>query len=120
MKKSYFIFILLFFLSLGSFAQSRSYAEKASRQKTTGFILLAGGVTAITVALASDLSSDSPSWLVAGSLTTLASIPFFVSAAKNKRRAGLISGNFEMQKFSPSLGNSPNEMVPSFKLKISL
>ena len=119
MKAKIILIILMVALVFQANAQ-KSYAEKAQSKKTTGYILLASGAAMITVALAADLSSDSPSWLVAGGLSTLASIPFFVSASKNKKKAGMVNGHLEIQRISPNLGASPPGMVPSLKLQISL
>ena len=124
MKVNIIILALLFGFALQANAQ-KSYAEKANQRRTTGYILLAGGAAMITVALVSDLSDDSPVWLTAGGISALASVPFFVSASKNKRRAGIISGLLEVQRFSTAMasppgGGIPAGVVPALKLKISL
>ena len=119
-SKSILLLVFMIGLSFGSYSQTKSYAEKAHQKRTTGYILLAGGAAMITVALASDLSSDSPGWLVAGSLSTLASIPFFVSASKNKKKAGTVSGLLEVQRFPLAINSPPSGVIPSLKLRIRI
>lgn len=68
------------------------YLEKSKRQKTTGFILLGGGVVAFTGgAIAMEHSKSKGEnefpFVVGGLAMTLTSIPFFISSASNKHKA---------------------------------
>ena len=115
------LIILMLFLGLAFQVNAqRSYEEKARSQKTTGFILLAGGAAMMTVALAADLSSDSPVWLTAGGLSALASIPFFVASSKNQKRASGMAANFELQKINSIAKINPNSTYPAIKFSLRL
>ena len=70
------------------------YLEKSKRQKTTGLILLGGGVIAFTGgAIAMEHSQSKGEnefpFVVGGLAMTLTSIPFFISSASNKHKAKL-------------------------------
>jgi hypothetical protein len=76
------------------------YLEKAKRQNTTGWILLAAGTTAIITGIIIEAphrgTGDSQSFAggmleVGGIICTLASIPFFISSSKNKKRAAALA-----------------------------
>lgn len=85
----------------------QEYLDKSKRQKTTGWVLIAGGtamaVTGAIIFEQSDfLSEDDPETDLGGVLfavglvADLASIPFFISSGKNARKAATIS--FKNQK----------------------
>ena len=64
------------------------YIHKNKSQKILGFVLLGGGATLLAVAAKGNTSLDGLGALVVvGALTTLSSIPLFISSAKNKRRS---------------------------------
>lgn len=80
------------------------YMQKSKRQKTTGIILFAGGTALVITGIvlgsnntdASDLDQgpnfDEGMWLVIpGVALELASIPLFISAANNRRKAASLS-----------------------------
>src|SRR5665647_1373298 len=119
MKK--IIFLLIFVAATAScFSQTtgntapvieKNYLQKSKNQKTAAWILLGGGAVINIIAFATfpkdyvfiDLwgNSNSPStesrantsgWLsVVGTASMLASIPFFISARVNKKRAVSVS-----------------------------
>ena len=85
------------------------YLSRSRNQKNTAWILLLSG-TAMTIggSVAFDKSWDEGSAMatdifgyitLAGVMADLASIPFFISAGKNKRRAASIS--FNLQHYPP-------------------
>ncbi len=139
---------ILLFLFLNSSAQnneatkpgtSEYFLKKSKTQKTTGFILLGGGVmlmgTGMVIGINETLNvignignPDSKSSLAGGAIcfytglaASVASIPFFVSAGKNKRAAAEVHGSFKMQKLTyPGLTTSYNKMYPSLVLRIDL
>lgn len=100
---------LLFSISIFS-QQSQSpalskeyYLQKSKNQKTTGWVLLAGG-TAIAIGggilfgnsdfLSGDSNADAGGYLMLGGIAAdLISIPFFISSAKNARKAASLSFN---------------------------
>ena len=113
--KTISIFLVILFISVQSFGQNSSlskedYLQKSKNQKKTGWILLGGG-TAIAVVGSISLSNqdfwssddsgyDTAAILVLGGLATgLVSIPFFISSAKNARKAATISFNYQKMYF---------------------
>jgi len=83
------------------------YISKQKKLKTTGWILLGTGVAAMGVGFAltnnssvyGDSSNDwayGSGFILVGSLSAIASIPVFIIAKKNKRKASTILGNGEV------------------------
>lgn len=103
------IFSLLFLLfTFNSFGQATplsldNYLQKSKEQQRAGWVLLAGGTTLALAGMAiagqegaNDMgygnSFDAGMWLLgAGILLEVASIPFFISSAKNAKRAATLS-----------------------------
>ncbi len=112
--KKIMILLLILTISLKGFTQQTSsvptatkeyFLKKSSRQKTTGFILLGGGVAVATTGMILGLSSVDEAivgafnnetndtftagsvLLVIGAASMLSSVPFFIAAGKNKRNA---------------------------------
>ncbi|WP_217604867.1 hypothetical protein [Chitinophaga sp. GbtcB8] len=95
--------------------QSQDYYEKRSKnQKKAAWILLGSGVALFAggIIVASQQNGDGAEAAVplvfmsgTGIVTSLVSIPFFISAGSNKRKAMHLSSRFEMQK-------SPDKMQP--------
>ena len=99
--------------------------------------MLGGGATLIVVAIlippGEFIQPDDPivllteqkndgviaAFFVAGTLSMLGSIPFFIASGKNKRRAASLSFNNMM---SPQIKNSSmvNKPIPAVSLKINL
>lgn len=88
--------------------RSQDYYEKKSKnQKKTAWILLGSGVALFAggIVVASRQNDDGPAAAVplvfmsgTGIVTSLVSIPFFISAGSNKRKAMNISSGLEMQR----------------------
>ena len=75
------------------------YLAKSKSQKTAAFILLGIGITTLTIAAAGDLDLDVLGTVViVGEAATIASIPLFIAAGKNKRRAMKASAFIKMEK----------------------
>ena len=69
------------------------YLKKSKGQKTTGWALLGGGMVMYVVGISVAVNDDSGTGAVAallGSFATVASIPFFISSARNKGRAEVL------------------------------
>ena len=97
------------------------YLSKSKTQKLCGFILLgAGAITLISISGGNTDLSSVGAFAVAGGLATLGSIPLFISAGKNKRKA-MASTSFILEKklFISQSGISFNSL-PSVSLKINL
>ena len=133
MKKIIFSLILLFFM-VKSFSQTPAvskdyYLQKSKSQKKVGWILLTGGtIMAVVGAIGFDDSWDSGSYtktdilgfvMLGGILSDIASIPFFISSAKNKRRA--LSAAISNQKiFIPQQKGYALNTQTAFTLKLVL
>ena len=71
---------------------SKAYLQKTKHQKAIGLALLIAGIGVASVG-ASTMELDTPganAYIYLGNFVALGSIPFFVSAAKNKDRAELV------------------------------
>ena len=147
MKKIIISFTLLGFVTT-SFGQQTvqkkpmtqtDYLQKSKKQKKTGLILLAGGAGLIITSLVipqGELVYDGicigtycsdkykndglvSGIFIAGGLTALTSIPFFIASSKNKKRAASVS--FKNQTV-PQLqkGSFVYKAIPALSFKISL
>jgi cytochrome c biogenesis factor len=70
------------------------YFKKSKKQRNTGLILLGSGVTMFTVGTIAMQHSQSKGenefpFVIGGLVTTIASVPFFISAAVNKHKANI-------------------------------
>jgi hypothetical protein len=134
MKKILFSLALLIF-TVQSFAQTPAfskdyYLHKSKSQRTTAWILLAGGtlttVGGVFAYIANDINQGSNSAETAfvvlmwsGIAADVLSIPFFISASKNKKRAAAIAINNQHIYFQQQ-GSIAVKIQPALTLKIRL
>jgi len=135
MKKTFIFLILLLFMAKG-FSQTtpstpfskEDYLQKSKKQKTAGWIFLAGG-TALTVVGVIGFSSTYDDWddnstdaygylMLGGPLIALGSIPFFISSGSNARKAATLSLNYQPI-LVPNQGSLVQNSQPSLSLKIN-
>ena len=113
------------------------YLQKSKRQKTTAWVLLSasgaciitsmvipkGDFVGYTPDLREEYSNDGvgASIFVAGVAAGLASIPFFIAANKNKKRAANVSAFIKMER-STTLQNASliNRSYPALTLRLNL
>ena len=117
------------------------YLQKSKKQKKTGSILLAVGagliVTSVVIprgeltydgicigAFCSDKYKNDgikSAFFIAGSISALSSIPFFIASSKNKKRAKVASVFINMER-APVLQATEikNQSFPALGLRISL
>lgn len=116
----------------------QDYLEKSKKKKTTAWILLGGGAALALIAVVipeGDLTDELDPYclcydihendgikgalVLAGGLSMLGSIPFFIASGKNKRRAMNVSFKNDPV---PQIQKSSfvYRYIPSFSLKISL
>ncbi len=100
----------------------KDYLKLSKSQKTMGFVLLGIGVTCFAIAAPGDVAFETAGALVVvGGLSALGSIPLFIAAGKNKRKANAALVSFKMDKIpkleNKSFGHSYN---PAISLKIGL
>jgi len=131
MKKLIF-FLLVLVVSANSFSQPSTtfaspaktdYLKKSKHQKTTGLILLSGGVAVVTISIIISSAKSDIFFLFLGDLVgggmIIASVPFFNASARNKRKA--MSLSFKNEKAPQILKSSfVYKSVPSLTLKINL
>lgn len=139
MKKVIF-FLTLLLLAVKSFSQSQTfskdyYLKKSKTQKTIGWVMLGGGVamTTVGIVIKNKQSNDDPFnslnnldkigksvvLIGVGIGTALGSIPFFISSAKNARKAATISFNNQRVLF-PQQNIFVLKSQPTLTLKIQL
>lgn len=105
------------------------YLQRSKEQRTFGWILVGAGTTAVVAGLIVGNSDDSqwfgPNFGTAATLFTggliadLASIPFFISAASNARKAATLS--FRLTPLPiPGPGRTSGMRQPAVLLKIPL
>ncbi|HEV7332601.1 MAG TPA: hypothetical protein VGN63_16300 [Flavisolibacter sp.] len=99
--------------SLRDINLNQSFLKKSKEQKAGAILLLLGGVTMMAIgagSAAEDMDLNLSLWstsgpepaqknqtgmglFIAGGVTTLSSIPLFIAAGRNKRKAQLVSGS---------------------------
>lgn len=132
MKNCITTIIIVFALTLQSFSQTtnpekEAYLQKSKEQRNTGWTFLAIGTTMATVGAiglgSGDFwSSDSDSYgflFLMGLGVDLASIPFFISAGYNARKAASISIN-NQKILIPQQNTISAKYQPALTLKINL
>ena len=105
------------------------FLQKSKKQKTTAWILLGGGTAIAVGGFATfdsswDSGSDSTTDIAGvigtvGFLTSLASIPYFISAGKNKKTAMSITFNYKPVYLSND-NLAETQSYPTMSLKIKL
>jgi hypothetical protein len=134
--------LLLIIFSATTFSQQtdspptltkQDYLKKSKSQNTAAWILAGAGTGLIVVAFATTNVSDigdaingdnsglnsGTALFVTGAIVAVSSIPLFIIAAKNKRRAMSIAFKNEPV-FTPFRIDIMNSTIPSFTLKFSL
>ena len=131
--KKILIFLMLLLFTVRAFGQEipstefskEYYLEKSKKQKTTGWVMLAGGVVVTIVGVIGfsstdwdESSSDAYGFMtVGGPLICLGSIPFFISSGSNAKKAATLS--FSNQPILlPQQGSLVQNSQPSLSLKI--
>ena len=131
--KSTFLALLLT-LSINLFSQQitpaptllkQDYLKKNKHQKTTAWILLGGGTVAWLAGASKymnqndDIDGGGEVVMVVGGLAGLSSIPFFIMASKNKKKAMSFSfKNGTMPQLQKN--NFAYRPIPSLTMKITL
>ena len=85
--------------NLNDYDLGNYYLKQSKQQKTFGFVLLGGGITLTIIGgnkIANDIFSKSTggeALMLIGTLASVASIPVFLSASKNKGKAKILLRN---------------------------
>ena len=128
--KKIMVYLLLVAMPVTSFCQTSDsvplvktdYLAKSKSQKTGAFILLGIGVATLSIAALGDVDFDALGVLVVvGGITTIASIPLFIAARRNKRKAKNITGKIKME-HAPFYQNQSfaQRSFPAFSMKLGL
>jgi len=127
--KNIIVLTLLLIVSASSFSQqnnpaptsiNQDYLKKSKRQKIAAWSLLLGGIGLEAIAFAAAYETESgATLLIAGFLANLASIPFFILAHGNKKKAMSLSFKNETHSRLENRNLITNQ-IPSLTLKISL
>jgi hypothetical protein len=101
------------------------YLQRGKRQETAAWIMFAGGMvvglTGVLIAATNWDSDTGPVIAAIGFTAEIASIPLFIAASKNKKKARTTSAFFEIEKmpiaaYAPSIRKS----FPALSIKIYL
>lgn len=129
--KKIFVFITFIVFSANVFSQEskNEYLQKSKNKKTTGIVLLSVGGAAIIGGIIANSTKDENSsfrrdmtggvFITGGIASSIASIPFFISAGKYKKRAAaLVFNNNKI--FIPKYNQEVANFQPTLSLKIQL
>lgn len=129
MSKLLIVIVVLLIFSISSSSQQVSpapqlskqdYLQKSKSQKTGGFILLGVAATCAAIAAPGNVSLGFlPVLAIGGLASAIISIPLFISAKKNKKRAMNMALIDQRDIHSPiiSLMHKP---IPSLSISLSL
>ena len=144
--RAIFYLTILIMLNAGAFSQqqnpvqppiSQDYLKKSKKQKKAGWLLLAGGsalIAAAAIIPRGDLEYDGitvgpyssdkyendgikSGFLIAGGITALGSIPFFIVAHKNRKRVSTVSLKMEKAVFIYNQ-NIVSSSYPAVRMKM--
>jgi hypothetical protein len=124
--------VLMLVVSSSLFSQQpllteEAYLKKSKSQKTAAWVLFGGGLGMVSGGIAINLSGgilngngSKGLWLsYVGGATVLSSIPLFITASKNKRKAALMSYKMEKLPVIQQQG-LVNSFVPALSIRIPL
>lgn len=98
----------------------QDYLQKSKSQRTSAFILLGTGAALLAVAAPGNVSFDIlPILVIGGGAAIVGSIPLFIAAGKNKRRAMSLSFKNETVPL-PQPGGFANQSALSVTINIGL
>lgn len=130
MKKIFTITLLLIF-SVASYSQNtelsnqltkEDYLKKSKTQKTIGFVMLGGGAaTLIAISSGNSDLNSLGTLVVLGSGLVVGSIPLFIAAGRNKRKAKNVTTYFKFENTQFLKRTEISfQKIPSFAIKINL
>lgn len=129
--KKIILFFLLLTMSAVSFGQQtnsspaltkQDYLKKSKGQKTAAWICLGIGVACLATAAPGDVTFDVlPVLVIGGGGLVLGSIPLFIAASRNKRKAKTASAFLKMETAPVIQGSEAfTRSIPVVAVKISL
>lgn len=98
----------------------QDYLQKSKSQRTSAFILLGTGAALLAIAAPGNVSLDIlPVLVIGGGAAIVGSIPLFIAAGKNKKKAMNMSFRFQEIQLPHSSGLAEKK-IPSLSLNLSL
>ena len=118
---------------------SQDYLQKAKKQRKTGYILLGSGGALIITSLvfprgeqthdgicigyfcSDEYKNDGlkSALFITGGVAALSSIPFFITAGKNRRKASAVSFNFKVEDtYNPYYSGVAYTVYPALRVKV--
>jgi hypothetical protein len=125
MKKLCFPLVFVFTTTILFSQQALTREEllkKSRSQKTTGFILLGAGATTLIIISNGETDLDAVGPLfIGGTAAVLGSIPLFIAAGRNKRKANKLTSSISLQQ-APimQLAGVRYRSFPALLLKIKI
>ena len=99
----------------------QDYLSRSKSQKVAGFIFLGIGATCIAIAAPGNSSFDDLAILVlVGAVATIVSIPLFIAAGRNKRRAKTAVAGLQFEKAPYFQNNFVLHSYPAMSIRINL
>lgn len=97
----------------------QEYMKKSKTNKIAAWILLGVGATCFAIVAPGNTDFDNLGTIVViGGISVLTSIPLFIAAAKNKKRALNASAFFKIQKI-PALPNMAYANMPALSVRLN-
>ncbi len=128
--KKIIVYSLLILFAARAFSQQtdtvkimtrKDYRARSNGQKITGFVLLGAGVTCLGIASGGNAEFDSlPVLVIGGALATLTSIPLFIAAGRNKRKARNAVAGLKLESAPSIQNNFVLHSYPAISVKINL
>ncbi len=117
---SFFIFSSGFSQEISSEKTAADYRQMSKSQRIGGIILLAAGVTTLTIAAQGDISFDDlPTVLILGGLATVGGTTLLIASGKNEKKSRALSAHLSFKKpFLEDLAYEKQEPIPSISLKL--
>jgi len=116
---SFFIFSFGFSQEINSAKTAEDYRQMSKSQRIGGIILLAAGVTSLTIAAQGDISFDYlPIVGILGGLATVGGTTLLIASGKNENKSRALSAhlNFEKQ-FLEGINYANPTPIPTISLK---
>lgn len=116
---SFFIFSSGFSQDINSAKTSEDYRQMSKSQRIGGIILLAAGVTTLTIAAQGDISFDDlPTVLILGGLATVGGTTLLIASGKNEKKSRALSAHLSFKKqLLDGINYTKPNPIPTISLK---
>lgn len=116
---SFFILSSVFSQEVSPEMTSSDYRQMSKNQRIGGIILLAAGVTTLTIAAQGNISFDGlPTVLILGGLATVGGTTLLIASGKNEKKSRGLSAHLSFKKQLHDGSNyAKTHPIPTFSLK---